>query len=58
MGVVPQNAGGFGSIREATEIWTINELEPVQTKLLQINDWMGDEVIRFAITDLYTHGAN
>jgi capsid portal protein len=28
MGIVPQNAGGFGSLREAAEIWTLNELEP------------------------------
>ncbi|MNO80318.1 hypothetical protein D3C76_715230 [compost metagenome] len=47
MGIVPQNAGGFGSIKEATEIWTQNELEPVQTRLSQINEWLGEEVVRF-----------
>ncbi|MNJ68123.1 hypothetical protein D3C77_643430 [compost metagenome] len=47
MGVVPQNAGGFGSIRDAAEVWAINELEPEQARLLQINDWAGEEVVRF-----------
>ncbi len=47
MGVVPQNAGGFGSIRDAAEVWAVNELEPEQARLLQINDWLGEEVIRF-----------
>lgn len=47
MGVVPQNAGGFGSIREAAQIWAVNELEPEQARLMQINEWLGEEVIRF-----------
>ena len=47
MGIVPQNAGGFGSIREAAQIYAANELEPIQTRLLQVNDWAGEEVIRF-----------
>lgn len=47
MGIVPQNAGGFGSIKEAAQIWAMNELEPVQARLQQINDWLGEEVVRF-----------
>ncbi|MBV2205213.1 MAG: phage portal protein, partial [Pseudomonas sp.] len=47
MGVVPQNAGGFGSICDASEVWAVNELEPEQARLLQINDWLGEEVVRF-----------
>ncbi|RPE74612.1 phage portal protein [Vulcaniibacterium tengchongense] len=47
LGIVPQNAGGFGSIREASLVWAANELEPLQKRLLRINDWVGDEVIRF-----------
>lgn len=48
MGVVPQNAGGFGSVRDAIEVWQINELEPEQARLRQINDWLGDEVVQFS----------
>ncbi|MDH4585651.1 phage portal protein [Pseudomonas sp. BN415] len=47
MGIVPQNAGGFGSLREAAEIWTLNELEPIQARLAQVNEWLGEEVVRF-----------
>ena len=45
MGVVPQNAGGFGSVREAAQVWAINELAPIQVRLTQINDWLGEEVV-------------
>ena len=47
MGIVPQNAGGFGSIKDAAAIWAMNELEPIQARLLQVNEWLGEEVIRF-----------
>lgn len=47
MGIVPQNAGGFGSIREAAMVWAANELEPLQTRMRRVNDWIGEEVIRF-----------
>ncbi len=48
MGLVPQNAGGFGSIKEATKIWIANELEPIQTRMLQLNDWLGEKVLDFS----------
>ena len=47
MGIVPQNAGGFGSIRDAAQVYAANELEPLQARLAQVNDWLGEEVIRF-----------
>lgn len=47
MGIVPQNAGGFGSIREAAQIYAANEIEPIQTRMQQLNDWIGENVIRF-----------
>lgn len=47
MGIVPQNAGGFGSIKEAAQIYAANELEPIQARLQQVNDWLGEEVITF-----------
>lgn len=47
MGIVPQNSGGFGSMREAAQVWGLNELKPLQVRLLQINEWLGEEVIRF-----------
>ncbi len=47
MGIVPQNAGGFGSIREAAQIYAANELEPIQTRMTQLNDWLGEEIVKF-----------
>ena len=47
MGIVPQNAGGFGSIKEAAQIWAMNELEPIQARLQQINEWLGENVVQF-----------
>ncbi len=44
MGIVPVNAGGFGSIKDTAEVWVANELEPVQTRLHQVNEWVGEEV--------------
>lgn len=48
MGIVPQNAGGFGSIKEAAQIYAENELAPIQTRMTQLNDWMGEEVLKFS----------
>ncbi|MCI3211911.1 hypothetical protein GPV34_15620, partial [Pseudomonas aeruginosa] len=47
MGVVPQNAGGFGSISDAATVWASLELEPMQARLQQVNELIGEEVIRF-----------
>ncbi|WP_055128233.1 phage portal protein [Pseudomonas mediterranea] len=47
MGIVPQNAGGFGSIREAAQIYAANELEPIQTRMMQLNDRFGEKLVRF-----------
>ena len=47
MGIIPQNAGGFGSIRDAALVYTANELEPLQARLAQVNEWLGEEVLRF-----------
>lgn len=47
MGVVPSNAGGFGSITQAAQVFAINELQPLQRRLAQVNDWLGEEVVRF-----------
>ena len=47
MGIVPSNAGGFGDIKSATEVFYHNEIVPLQSRLLQFNEWAGDEVIKF-----------
>lgn len=51
LGVVPQNAGGFGSIRDAYTVWGKTELAAMQTRMLRVNDWIGQEVIAFDAFD-------
>ena len=50
-GVVPQNAGGFGSISDAAAVWASLELEPMQARLQQVNELIGEEIVRFAPFD-------
>lgn len=47
MAVVPQNTGGFGSIKDASEVFYQNEILPLQSRIMQINDWANDEIIKF-----------
>ena len=51
-GIVPQNSGGFGSIRDAATVWAAMELAPLQTRMTAINEWLGQEVIRFDAFEL------
>lgn len=57
MGIVPMNAGGFGSTRDAALVYAANELEPEQQRLMMINELMGDEVIQFKPYELPSAGA-
>ena len=47
MGVMPSNVGGFGAVEPAAKVFALNELKPLQSKMLQINDLLGVEAIRF-----------
>ncbi|EAB7919845.1 TPA: phage portal protein [Escherichia coli] len=47
MGVVPSNAGGFGDAIKAAKVFNCNEIEPLQERFKELNDWLGLEVIRF-----------
>lgn len=57
LGIVPQNAGGFGSVRDASEVFFINEIEPLQRRMLALNDWLGEEAIAFGPYTLPAAGA-
>ncbi|MGC5885598.1 Presumed portal vertex protein, partial [Ralstonia pseudosolanacearum] len=48
MGIIPNNTGGFGDVEKAAKVFALNEVKPLQNRLLAINDWIGDEVVRFA----------
>lgn len=47
MGIIPNNTGGFGDIEKASKVFVRNELLPLQSKLKEINELIGDNVIQF-----------
>jgi len=47
LGVVPSNAGGFGSVKEASQIFYEAEIQPLQRRFMALNEWIGEEVVRF-----------
>lgn len=47
LGVVPVNAGGFGDIATASEVFKANEIEPLKMRLLGLNDELGVQAIKF-----------
>ncbi len=47
MGIVPQGVTSFGDIEQAAKVFVVNELEPLQRSLAALNDWAGEDIIRF-----------
>ncbi|PRF87230.1 phage portal protein [Burkholderia multivorans] len=47
MGIIPSNAGGFGDVHKAAEVFNELEIEPLKARLREVNDWLGIEVVRF-----------
>lgn len=47
MGIIPHNTGGFGDAEKAALVFARNEVKPLQDRLVEVNDWLGQEVIRF-----------
>lgn len=47
MGMMPNNTSGFGDVVKAAQVFVRNELTPLQERFKEINDWSGEEVIRF-----------
>ncbi|SDK68465.1 phage portal protein [Billgrantia gudaonensis] len=47
MGIIPQNTGGFGDVEKAARVFVANELEPLQATMMEINEWAGEEIVRF-----------
>ncbi|WP_065236502.1 phage portal protein [Gallibacterium genomosp. 3] len=42
LGIIPNNTGGFGDVEKAGKVFFINEIEPLQRKLNEINVWFRD----------------
>lgn len=47
IGVVPQVTGGFGKPGEAADVFHFAEIEPLQQRMLEVNDWLGLPAIAF-----------
>lgn len=47
IGLVPENAAGFGSAKEAMGVFYELEVVPLQQKITAVNEWAGAEVIAF-----------
>jgi len=47
LGVIPQNGTGFGDVRTATDAFHYAEIEALQARMLEVNDWLGDEAVKF-----------
>ncbi|WP_343161379.1 hypothetical protein [Stenotrophomonas sp. B1-1] len=47
LGIVPQNSGGFGSIREPALVWAAMELASLRARLMAIDEWLGVKAIGF-----------
>lgn len=52
MGIIPNNTGGFGDVEKASRVFVRNELIPLQKRLQELNDWIGEDVICFEPYDL------
>lgn len=48
MGIIPDNAGGFGDLVKATQVFVRNELTPLQERMKEINNWVEADVVRFS----------
>lgn len=47
MGIIPNNTGGFGDVEKASKVFVRNELNPLQKRFFEFNEWIGDEIIKF-----------
>ncbi len=47
MGIMPENTGGFGDAGKAARVFARNEIVPLQNRMMEINEWLGEEVIAF-----------
>jgi len=56
MGLVPNNTSGFGAVEPAARVFFMNELEPLQAKMMQVNEWLGEQVISFKPSKLDNPG--
>lgn len=47
MGIMPGQNSPFGDAEKAARVFSANEIEPLQDRFRELNDWLGIEVIQF-----------
>lgn len=47
MGGKPENAGSIGDVEKVAKVFVRNELIPLQARFLELNEWAGEEIVRF-----------
>lgn len=47
LSIIPNNTGGFGKAADTAPVFSRNELQPLQSRLMELNDWVGEEVVKF-----------
>lgn len=47
LGIVPKNGTGFGNVIDAARAFYHLEIVPLQWRLAELNDWLGEDVVRF-----------
>lgn len=47
MGGKPENVGSVGDVEKVAKVFVRNELTPLQERFRELNNWFGQEVIRF-----------
>jgi len=47
MGIIPDNAGGFGDVEKAAQVFVRNELTPLQERMKEVSGWFVKDVINF-----------
>jgi PBSX family phage portal protein len=57
LGIVPANAGGFGDVGKAADVFYPQEIEPLQSRFMGINRWLGEEVVAFRPYERQSAGA-
>lgn len=53
MGIIPNNTGGFGDAEKAAVVFLRNEIRPLQARFRDVNDWFGEEVVRFEKEEIF-----
>ncbi len=47
MGIMPGNNSPFGDAEKAAMVFEANEIQPLQARFTELNEWLGEEVVRF-----------